>query len=304
MIVEGERVRALVGSARSEVLLCSPFIKAKAFSVVLEAIPPNISVRIVTRWRPEEIAAGFSDLEVFDIANERANTQLFLLHTLHAKLYLADDDCLVGSANLTAAALGWKPDSNIEILLATNRSDSDVSVLLQRVANATPATFQIRNEMEKLASGFDTPEFIESQDVPPEFTERAVSPWLPRCAAPTRLYEIYQNTETLIVTEGTRADAIADLQDLAPPPRLDQREFSAHISCALFKLPSLQSVLTRIPASMTDSQGVDIIRELRQDLSKADAQKQWSIVREWIAVFFKDRFEVAPQSYVVRLKPR
>ena len=304
MIVEGERVKALVAGAKSHVVLCSPFIKAKTFTIILGAVPMGVSVRIVTRWRPEEIAAGLSDLEVFDIANERPNTQLCLLHSLHAKLYLSDDDCLVGSANVTATAFGWRPDSNVEILIATKRSDPDVSILLERLARSTPATFQLREEMEKLAAAFDKLELDEAQDVQPEFVERARAPWLPRCAAPEKLYDIYQNSETPIAVEGTRLDAMMDLQDLAPPPRLSPEDFAAYVGGSLSQIPSFQRILTGIPSGTTDSQGVEIIGALRQDLSQTDAKKQWSIVREWIGLFFQHQFEVAPQSYVVRLKPR
>ena len=34
------------------------------------------------------------------------------------------------------------------------------------------------------------------------------------------------------------------------------------------------------------------------------ATHQWRIIRDWIAVFFEDQFEVAPESFVTRLRPR
>ena len=138
MIFEGERIRDLVAAAEREVILCAPFVKAKVLRIILEAVPPAVPVRIVTRWRPAEIASGLSDLEVYDIAKERLHTELRLLDSLHAKLYVADNDCLVGSANLTAAALGWRPDPNVEILLHVSRSNSDVAHLLDRLLSASP----------------------------------------------------------------------------------------------------------------------------------------------------------------------
>ena len=304
MIFEGERVKALVTGASSRVILCSPFIKAKVFAIILGAVPPGVPVQVVTRWRPDEIAAGLSDLEVFDIAKERANTQLCLLHSLHAKLYLADNDCLVGSANLTAAALGWRPNANVEILVPAKRSDADVSVLLDRLTHSIPATFQLREEMAKLAAALDKPQFDESQDISSEFSERATMPWLPRCAVPEKLYEIYQDPDTPIAVESTRRDALMDLQDLAPPRRLNSKDFAAYVAESLSQIPSFQEILTKIPSGMTDSKGIEAIATLRQELSRTDASKQWSIVREWISLFFKDKFEVAPQTFVVRLKSR
>ena len=285
-------------------LLCSPFIKAKVLAIILEAVPREASVRIVTRWRPAEIAAGLSDLEVFDISKERCNTELRLLHSLHAKLYLADDNCLVGSANLTATALGWCQDPNLEILLASPRSDPDVTRLLERLTTSILATFQIRTEMEKQAAALNSPVLDESKEVSTDIVQRLGMPWLPRCAAPDKLYAVYQNRETTTVVEGTQADAIADLDDLLPPPGLGAREFTAYISAALNELPSLRRILDSIPSGLTDEQGAAMIADLRQSLSHADCQKQWHIAREWIGVFFKDRFEVAPKSYIVRLKSR
>ena len=304
MVVEGERIKALVERAKTEVVLCAPFIKEKVFATLLNVIPTGVSVRVVTRWKPAEVAAGLSDLEVFDVANERPKTQLYLLNALHAKLYVADGECLVGSANLTATALGWCPDSNLEVLIPAKRSDPDITLLLERLAHAIPATFQIRAEVEKAAAGLEKPIFDESQDILPEMFESIISPWLPRCAAPEKLFQIYGDSEMKLAIENTKDDALADLQDLAPVSGLDEEAFRHYIRNALWQIPSIQNILEKIPAGMTDAQGKEIVQGLRQDLPLADVTKQWSIIRDWIDVFFKDQFEVAAQSYVVRLKSR
>lgn len=304
MIIEGERVKALVSQAKYEVILCSPFIKAKVLGILLGVIPEGISVVIVTRWRPAEVAAGLSDLEVFDIANERPRTEVRLLHALHAKLYIADDHCLVGSANLTAAALGWRQDSNLEILIAAERTHTDVAFLLTQLESATPATFQIRTQIEDLAAALDFPALDEAKDMPAPSVTQASTSWLPRCAAPNKLYEIYRDPDTTIVVESTRAEALADLNDLLLPPRLTTDEFTSYVAKALSRIPSFQRFLDSAPAGMTDAQGEHIVAHLRADLDETDARKHWRIVREWISVFFQDTFEVAPQSFIVRLKPR
>ena len=302
MIIDGERIKELVEGAKKEVILCSPFIKTKVLAIILEALPEAASVRIVTRWRPAEVVAGVSDLEAYDIARERPNTEFCLLHSLHAKLYLADDNCLVGSANLTASALGWCQDSNLEILLAVRRSDPDVARLLEKLATATPATFQIRAEIEKQIMALDAPVLDESKEILPNAVKQFGMPWLPRCAAPDKLYTVYQNRETTIVVEGTRADAIADLNDMLPPPGLGTEDFTAYVRDALSQFPSFQRIFNSVAAGLSDAQGMAMIAEFRQNLSQGDLQKQWHIVREWISVFFRDRFEVATESYIIRLK--
>lgn len=304
MIAEGERVKALVESAKSEVVLCAPFIKERVFSTLQSAVPAGASLRVVTRWRAAEVAAGLSDLEVFDVANQRPKTQICLLNPLHAKLFIADDKCLVGSANLTAAALGWRPDSNLEILVPAKRSDPDIALLLERLKHATPATFQIRANVEKAAAALKIPILDESHDILPEMLDSIVSPWLPRCAAPERLFLLYDDSNSKIAIEDTKDDALSDLRDLAPIAGLDEVNFDRYIRDTLRQIPSMSRILEKIPAGMTDTQGEEMVKALRHDLSPSDVKKQWSIVRDWIDTFFKDQFEVATQSYVVRLKSR
>ena len=304
MIVEGERVKALVSQARSEVVLCSPFIKEKVLGVLLDVIPAGVSVVIVTRWRPAEVAAGLSDLEVFDLANERPRTEVKLLHALHAKLYAADDHCLVGSANLTAAALGWRDDANLELLVPAHRTDTDVAFLLSRLQSATPATFQLRAEVEELAAALDVSALDEAKDMPATVIPQATATWLPRCAAPDKLYDVYQDPDTTVIVEGTRSDAQADLDDLLLPTGLTNDEFATAVSETVSRIPSFHCFLDRVPAGLTDVQGEQIVTDLRPGIEETDARRHWHIVRQWISVFFQDTFEVAPQSFIVRLKSR
>ena len=118
MVLPGEAVLELCASAQSEVLLVAPFMKSAAMNRLLEAIPPYVQkVRCVTRWRPEEIVAGVSDLEVLDLIEQRVGATLFVHPYLHAKYFRADRRALVGSANITSRALGWSIPANLELLL-------------------------------------------------------------------------------------------------------------------------------------------------------------------------------------------
>ena len=180
----------------------------------------------------------------------------------------------------------------------------DVAFLLTQLESATPATFQIRTEIEDLAAAFDFPALDEAKDMPRPSVTQASTPWLPRCAAPDKLYEVYRDPDTTIVVESTRAEALADLDDLLLPPRLTADEFTHYAVEALSRIPSFQRFLESVPAGLTDALGEQIVAHLRADLEETDIRKHWHIVREWISVFFQDTFEVAPQSFIVRLKPR
>lgn len=303
MLVDGERIKALVASAKREVLLCAPFIKVGALKVILSVLPKGVSLRVITRWRVEEVACGVSDLEVFDVVGALENANLKLLNELHAKLYLADENCLIGSANLTGAALGWSTKPNVELLLGAQRANPEIAALIERLKDAVQATPQMRADIEEQAARLGVAvNLADGDDISKEIAEIAQRPWLPQCATPDKLFAVYRNPRTPVVVPGTREDAVDDLLSLALRRGLSEAEFSGAVATTLEKFPSIRRILDKVPARLADQDALAIIRELRPDLSEPDVRKQWSIVRDWIGVFFANRFEVAPESFVLRIK--
>ncbi len=108
----GTELFELCAEANQEVLLVAPFIKASVLERLLDRIYPDVSLKCITHWFPEEIVAGVSDLEVWNLIQNRPNSSLWLRPDLHAKYYRADNCCLIGSANLTNKALGWSDCPN------------------------------------------------------------------------------------------------------------------------------------------------------------------------------------------------
>ena len=303
MIADGERLKSLLKKARARVFLCAPFIKADVLKIILPIVPTNIPVQIYTRWRATEVAAGVSDLEVLQIANERPHTELRLLNNLHAKLYLVDDQCLVGSANLTASALGWSEHSNVELLIPAIPTDPDIDYLLKRLEAAEIATVETRLQIEALANTLKMTRLEEGEDMS-DNSSRHQFAWLPRCAAPDKLYEIYANPKTTAVVTGTREDGLADITDLQIQSGLSEKDFKIRVRDTLLQIPTLAGIIDTVPQGLSDTDGIERIKEARPDLSEQDVRAQWRIVREWIGIFFEDQFEVAPESFVLRLKSR
>ena len=303
MVTDGERVKALLQTARRRVILCAPFIKAKVLRTVLSVIDPEVPASIVTRWRSAEVAAGVSDLEALEIAKSRSKTELLLLDDLHAKLYVADEHCLVGSANLTASALGWAKRNNVELLVPASIDDPEIAFLLHQLERGELATSEIRDKLRTEAESLEALEFAEAQSMTNGQENRHL-PWLPRCAAPNRLYEIYRNDATRAVTKATRNDGLADLRDIHVPDSLSLPDFIQSVRKSLLLMPAFSEIIDQVPKGLTDTVAQSLILRVRPDFDKNDASQQWRIVRDWIAAFFQDDIEVAPESFVTRLKPR
>ena len=302
MISDGERLKSFLGKAKIRVMLCAPFIKEKVLQTILEVVPEPVPVQIVTRWRAKEVAAGISDLEVFHIAKERSNTTLALLDDLHAKLYLADEQCLVGSANLTGSALGWAKRSNIELLIQAKPTDINVAFLLRQLKTAIPATLERLSEIEAELTILKSTVLDEGQDMTDDIGLRKLA-WLPRCATPDKLWEIYNDPLTTTVVENTKKDGRSDLRDMQIYPGLSKSEFEAAVQNSLLLMPALNQIIDEVPQGVKDSRGEALIAGIRPKYEEQNLQKQWYIVREWIGQFFQDKFEVAPESYITRLKP-
>ncbi|MGE0108954.1 MAG: phospholipase D family protein [Bdellovibrionales bacterium] len=303
MIVDGEKLKALLSVSRKKTLLCAPFIKAEVLRTIFAVIPSGVQIQVYTRWRAKEVAAGVSDLEVYDIVKERDGASLYVLDNLHAKLYSTDEAAYVGSANLTAAALGWKEDSNIEILVPVSIKEENVLRLINQLQYAEAATEElkakIRDEVVSLGDVMKLDDDPAASGIAYLYTHK--NPWLPCCAAPNKLYTIYKNPTS--VAEGTRHDGLSDIRALGVPLELEQSTFNNKISEALLLMPAFARIIHEIPRRITDASGITFVKETRPDFSDEDARRQWYIIRDWIQTFFQDKFEVAPDSFVVRLRP-
>ena len=96
----------------------------------------NLKKKLVVRFRPDDIASGSSDLEIYPYCKNNG-WQLFFRLDLHAKTYVFDRlRCIVGSANATSKGLSLGGTGNYEIATACTLSESDRSALKRLLLGA------------------------------------------------------------------------------------------------------------------------------------------------------------------------
>jgi hypothetical protein len=296
---DGDRLITHLAQANQTVLLCAPFIKARVLKNLLRHIRSEVSVKVVTRWLPAEVALGVSDLEVFDVLEKRAFSSLWLLNRLHAKLYVADGEILIGSANLTATALGWSEEPNLELLTRVDLGDEPTRLAMEQLSEARQATRAERDEVEQLAHSIEKPSLSMAVDLA---AEAMPSLWLPRLPAPKRLFQAYVERARERLTPEALSAALQDLHALGLPPSLTENGFNSAVASALLSMPAIARILASADDDLTDEAGIQIVQEIVGDNGVA-ADMQWLIVREWLTHFFSDRYEIAPQAFVLRRKP-
>ena len=221
-----------------DVVLAAPYVKAGALGKLLSEI--NGRVQIVTRWTPLDIASGVSDIACRPIA--MAHGGEFYLHpSLHAKYYRFDEVVLVGSANLTATALGYSDSSNLEILCLPG-SDFD----------APAFEYQLFQESHEVTDQeFSHWLTLDTAELPP-FSQRESLPdvhlgnWRPSTRDPNHLWQVYSKRPEEIASPDERRMAEQDLAALSIPPGLSYAQFHTWIVSCVLASPFVDSVF-RLP---------------------------------------------------------
>ncbi len=312
----GVDLTELVSGAEHEIVLAAPFIKAPALASVLEhagAVP----VTCITRWEPEEVAAGVSDLEVFDVLGGRADTALLLWPRLHAKYFRADGRCLIGSANVTGRALGWTSPANIELLIEAPATHPRLVAFEQRArAEARLATADLRALVDQAAAAIRRERVwtvpvseLDGDDVPADGDRRAASfsahhSWLPSLRQPTELHLAYSGRLDDL-TAAAREAALRDLGALNPPAGLALGAFTPVIAASLLQMP----VIARIDELTAESQRFGAVRDLiaaETGLSSHEAGVAWQTTMRWLLHFLPGRYRRTVPSYsevFVRVRP-
>lgn len=295
-----DNLQELIATAEHELVLVAPFVKAPALERLLSHAQTGVSVTCITRWRPEEVAAGVSDLEVFDVIASRARASLLLWPRLHAKYFRADARCLIGSANLTSRALGWAHPPNVELLIEAPATHPRLVAFEQRSkVEARLATHDVRVLVGKAAaeiaqerkwhtaiSGGDD----DSEVVQPERGVMADLDigWLPSLRQPSELYRAYSSQREQLSTM-SRIAALRDLGVLNPPGGLSAETFSRVIAATLLQMP----MIARIDAFAASSRRFGAVRDLiaaETGMENRDASMAWQTTMRWLLHFLPDRY--------------
>lgn len=290
-----QQIERLLAGAVDEAILVAPFIKMETFQAALAAVPASVRrIRCVTRWSVAEVAAGVSDPEIAELAESDGRASISLCHNLHAKLYVADELCLVGSANLTGKATGRVPTPNIEILVESDVEHPEVRRLLDTVlATAVPGTVQLARQIRAQADLVGADEDAPQMFVVGEGDSQAR--WLPETRNPERLYRVYNGRHRNIASD-VLAGVLRDLIHLDIPPGLSEQEFGAAVLDRLRALPELRTLAESGSLNLDDAK-----RELIDaGLNTPDqAQRAVETIAKWLS-YFGEVYLVPVGSWEIR----
>ena len=67
----GDQLEGLCSRAINNLILVTPFVKMNTLTKILKSVNEDVNLCCVTRWRPEEIATGVSDIDVWPVLRDR-----------------------------------------------------------------------------------------------------------------------------------------------------------------------------------------------------------------------------------------
>ena len=275
---QGDRIRALFGGSQGEVTIIAPFIKVGALISLLEVMPHDTHLRCVTRWLPREVAAGVSDPEILDVLEERGSFTLTLVDSLHAKLYIAGEDCLAGSSNVTLPGLGETSDGNIEVLVATTTQDPGVASALDDIAGAErPATRTLAEATRRLADSLAQPAPILDGE----------ESWFPHSRRPEHAFRLYSSPPTGFVLETDRI-LLSDVAGSNVPTGLTENRFQTEIRTLFATIPLAEALLNATEdVTLTRADAHPHLELLASD--DFSTNDLWLAFVKWMVYFFPDQ---------------
>ncbi len=270
----GDELIRLCAGARY-LVIAAPYVKADALIKVLSKVSPDAFLICITRWNLQDIVLGASDIESRTIVTKLGGS--FRLHpSLHAKYYRLDNVVLVGSANLTSAALGWSRQPNLEILCRAG-DDFDADTFQQELLNnAREISDQEFSRWEVVVRANKQSESPIANDQP------LLDSWRPATREPRHLELVYRGREKDIASPDEQRAGKQDIQTLLIPPGLTDEQVRAWVSVNLLEASFTNSVIR-----LQNMEALDASRQLADayNLRITDARRDMETVHNWLAFF-------------------
>lgn len=305
----GENLCKLFSQAKEEIVIVAPFIKRKAIEKLIENVPSIIPIYCVTRWRPDEIALGVSDLDIWPLLQQRGNAKLKIYYNLHAKYYRADQKCIVGSANVTAAALGFSTRPNLELVVEVPSQHPVLQVFENQLSElAVDVNDQIYYDISIIVEQFKKQllpkQMLQTMDHSSTETNDLVTNaqtliWWPKMRHPSDLYNVYINKVEELLDDSVKAGR-DDLTALGIPINLTESMFHGYVASLLLQQPLVKYINKYLDKPQRFGSMTEYLRNFFIDLeleSIPNTTVLWQTLMRWLTFFLPQRYEITVPNH-------
>ena len=224
----------------------APFIKIDALSKILE-LPVSDELTVITRWRPEEILKGVSDLEIYPLLKTRG-IPLYIHNSIHLKLFLFDSDrAFCSSANVTSMGLGLGQHGNLEAGALVPLQMEDFLALKDLRDAGRLVTDEIYEAYKAcIAEAEEIEVTLPTLTLPDEAEQKFLLSMLPATESPEKLWELYSGLESVMLSKEDRHRLVHDLCAYNLPMGLSRGDLDTHLGEGFRSNPFIQEVVALI----------------------------------------------------------
>jgi hypothetical protein len=233
-----EPLEAHLRSGDGLLLLISPFIGLEALQRFLESAGSQRGIKVIVRWRPEDLRNGVSDIAIFPYLTERG-IPLYINQDIHLKLYAFESNVAFStSGNLTLRGFGYSDRPNIEVGGFVQLTQEDWFRIYELIAKSKQVDKDLYLAYKQYLER--CPKAATPATLPPEIqiARKAYTvSSLPATETPTQLATYYFVPNENDVSPDRLRRAAHDIVAFGLPPALSPAEFNARLGDAFRRTP-------------------------------------------------------------------
>lgn len=219
------------------ILILVPFAKLAALQKLHWINSRKVKIKVVCRWRPEDIVAGVSDLEIFTFLKQ-TDCELYINWNIHLKLYVfASNTAFNTSGNMTLRGLGYSDSANIEVGNMVSLTTSDWTKIYDVINSSRLVTDDIYQRFKEYSAQHPpVSKPLPPIDLMPAPKSYTISS-LPATDSPKKLADFYFSHEQKDLSLEDMRRAAHDLAIFGIPLGLSSSEFDKRLGDAFRKTP-------------------------------------------------------------------
>jgi hypothetical protein len=219
-------------------LVISPFIGLEALQRFIAKAGSLRGIKVIVRWRPEDLRNGVSDIAIFPYLSEQG-IPLYINQDIHLKLYVFESNsAFCTSGNLTLRGFGYNEKANIEVGCFVSLVQDDWLRLYELISKSRQVDERMFSLFKQYLAG--CPEMSQPPPPPPELFgpgKAYTISSLPAMETPTKLAEFYFASELANKPAEEVRRAAHDCAIFALPPGLDHVTFNQRLGLSFRTTP-------------------------------------------------------------------
>ncbi len=290
------------------ILILVPFVKLAALQQLHWVHANRVKLKIVCRWRPEDLLSGASDVEVFPYL-KASGCQLYLNTDIHLKLYVfASNTAFNTSGNLTLQGLGYTEHGNIEVGNMVELAPEDWAKVFGIIAGSRQMDDDLyalfKQFVDQHPKGGATARLPNLLPAPKTYTISS----LPATDNPTNLASFYFDPAAAKLTPEKVRRAIHDLVTFKVPPHLTRADFDDSLGQAFLQTAFVKDFvqLLQVEGSLRFGAVNNWIHQKCEDVPlpyRWEVKENTRIFYDWLAHYVPDITWDRPRhSQIIRWK--